>query len=394
MRKNSQQIPGRSCRSTRIPPLLETTGLFCLLLASLLSAAPCRAASSASLTDQGNKAYAAAEYEKALDLYNRAAEKGESAIIDYNRGNALYRLGDFAGAQKAYAKAATDRKKEELAASSYYNMGNAAFRQGASLSQQYPDQAIRLFTESAAAYRETLRMAPAFSGAGANLELANRKIKELTAQLQKQRKPIDNQGKSSDQEQGKGSPSLQDLAERQKQLAGETKKLQNSEQGDEERQQTADTIAEGQEQLRRETEARREQVADQDQTGQARKNLEEATGLQQKAEEKLRANQLQDAAEMQKKAAAKLTGAADSERQPAEKKDDPGKKQKQGEEQPRTGAKPQSRVDNRPAAADQEDGTSPPELDPAAILNQEKMQRQLRLQKMSSPGVRRVEKDW
>lgn len=372
---------------------------FCLIL---LPAAPSSAASPASLTNQGNKAYAAADYKKALNLYQQAAqkEKGDSAIIDYDRGNALYRLNDFDGARKLYEKAAQNHKDSELAARSYYNMGNAAYRQGETLSQQAPDKALTSFTESAAAYREALRMAPQISGAGSNLELANMRIKALTAQLQQQQGGAGEQkNPAGPDKQGKGkdSQSLQDLADRQKQLADRTEKLQNGQQGKKEQQKAAGALAEDQQLLRQKTEEKMQQADKQKEQGSG--DLKSAAELQRKAGKKLRAADLQQAAELQKQAAEKLKKAAEKSRQHStDKKQDSEKKEgtgdRQGEKSPGQRNRDQA-DDNRPAAGDNRDQSAPPpELDPRELLNQEKMHLQLRRQRMISSGSRQAEKDW
>lgn len=55
--------------------------------------------------EQGNKAYEAKHYKKAVEMYQRAAQDGVSAKLYYNMGNAYYRLNDRAGAILSYERA-------------------------------------------------------------------------------------------------------------------------------------------------------------------------------------------------------------------------------------------------------------------------------------------------
>ncbi len=388
-------------RRFSLRPLMgrAAAGLLVFLLPGLLPAVRAGAASPPALVAQGNKAYAAGDYKKALELYDQADHKAQLPIISYDRGNALYRLGKFGEARKAYDKAVEDLKNAELATRGFYNMGNAAYRQGAEREKQDPNKALSLFSESAAAFREALRRDPTFAGAGANLELANRKIKELAALTQKQH-AAPQQGRSSGQktgqEQGQGqdSSSLKDLANRQKQLAAQTDKLRDTRQGNpEERQKTENSLAAQQQKLRRQTEENA-QTGTKAGSPQTRKDLREAAELQKKAEEKLHRDQVPQAAELQKQAAEKLARAAADKQQKEKKQAADRQKQKkttgdQGHQQA-TAANEEGADRNQ----GQQNTATAPLLDPRQILNQEKIHRQLRRQRMTAAGSLRVEKDW
>ena len=98
------------------------------VMAGLLAAA-C-ASGVHSLNEDGNRFYAQAQYDHALDSYQRArAERPDLFQLDYNIGNALHRLGDYARAveETQRATAATDGY---LAFRAFYSLGNHHFRLG------------------------------------------------------------------------------------------------------------------------------------------------------------------------------------------------------------------------------------------------------------------------
>ncbi len=62
-------------------------------------------ASGADLVEEGNKAYEAKQYRKAIELYEKAAKDGASSQLYYNLGNAYYRSKDRAHAILNYERA-------------------------------------------------------------------------------------------------------------------------------------------------------------------------------------------------------------------------------------------------------------------------------------------------
>lgn len=62
-------------------------------------------ASGTTLVEQGNKAYNAKQYKKAIELYEKAAKEGISSELYYNLGNAYYRANDRANAILNYERA-------------------------------------------------------------------------------------------------------------------------------------------------------------------------------------------------------------------------------------------------------------------------------------------------
>jgi tetratricopeptide (TPR) repeat protein len=113
--------------------------------------------------EAGLKAYDDGRYEDALREFD-AAKKAMpgSAALEYDRGNALYRIGRFDDARSAYLRAA-EMSPGELKEKDLYNLGNALAELGRT------QEAINV-------YRRALALAPNDEAARHNLEVLLRRL--------------------------------------------------------------------------------------------------------------------------------------------------------------------------------------------------------------------------
>jgi tetratricopeptide (TPR) repeat protein len=110
---------------------------------------------------EGLKAYDEGRYEEALQAFDAArAQMPDSAALEYDRGNTLYRLKRLDEAQKAYQRAA-EMAPGQLKAKDLYNLGNNLAEMGRT------DEAI-------AAYKQALLLEPGDAAARHNLEVLRR----------------------------------------------------------------------------------------------------------------------------------------------------------------------------------------------------------------------------
>ena len=115
------------------------------------------------LVERGLKAYDEGRFEDALRDFTAAEQEAPGhPALEYNRGNALYRLGRYDAARDAYRRAA-DAAGPSLRERDLYNMGNA-------LAQLGDTQA------AIGAYRKALVMEPGDEAARHNLEVLLRKL--------------------------------------------------------------------------------------------------------------------------------------------------------------------------------------------------------------------------
>ncbi len=194
--------------------LLMISKVLIVLLTIASLSATLHAESARKLVAQGNRAYKAGEYDKALAKYKEAKEAGGApGVIEYNLGNAHYRLGESEPAQQAYGLSLSPKETEDNSAS-LYNLGNAFF-QG------------QKFEEAVSAYIEALKRNPSDEDARYNLELARRMLN----QAQQQQNQQENQEQDEEQQQ------QQEQEEEQKEQEQQDEQQQQEQQEEEEQQQ-------------------------------------------------------------------------------------------------------------------------------------------------------------
>jgi len=222
-------------------------------------AAGVRAATPSSLVRQANDAFAGGDYERALDLYEEASvDLPESPQIQFNRGAALYRKGDFAAAAGEFEEAAIGARQPKLAAQAKYNLGNTRFRMAQRQEDSDLSKAIDACRRSIESYQEALELDPSLLQAAENVEIVRLYLKNL----------LDHQKR--EQEQSDLGERLKELIERQQAAIESNLELARSEpaEGESEAWNTSkrqleseqDTLREDTDEIRREVQALREQV--------------------------------------------------------------------------------------------------------------------------------------
>jgi tetratricopeptide (TPR) repeat protein len=142
-----------------------------LLLCALGPALSAQAAHQ--LLRNGDRSYERSDYREAEQAYRSACEKTPENIKGhYNLGNALYRQGNYADAEKRFEQAAQASKDPALQADALHNLGNTL------LQQQKYQQAIQ-------AYENSLRRRPADPETKVNLQLAKKKLQQQQQEQQK-----------------------------------------------------------------------------------------------------------------------------------------------------------------------------------------------------------------
>ncbi len=156
--------------------------LYCLFIVPFRAGAE----SAGSLVDSGNALYAAGEYDKALEAYEKVlAEQPEVGEVLFNKGNVLFQKGEYDQAREAYQAAALHTKDLVLEASAHYNIGNTVFVQGQKELENDPRKTLSQWGQSVQHYQEALRIDPQLKEAAQNIEVARLALKDLADRLKK-----------------------------------------------------------------------------------------------------------------------------------------------------------------------------------------------------------------
>lgn len=370
---------------------------------------------------EANALYGAGKFEEALKVYDRLAEeRPESPELQFNRGAALYNMGDFGKARDAFEQAGILSKDPSIQALSAYNSGNCALQEGQSKAAENPEEALSTLGRSLGYYKDALSRDNSLEAAAHNLEMAKRSIQELRQQMAQQEQQKQQQQQQKDQKKEEMKEKLDELIKDQEQ-----QNQQSEQAAEQQRQQQQDPsqTAPSPEQMKEmadqqgQTRDKTEDLADKMSEGQtedpadaeknAKANAEKAAEKQKEAEDLLKNQQAEEANKAQDEALDKLKEARealDSEDTPKDQQQNGDQKQqddnkaddqKQQDQTSQDSQKPSGdqQSSEQPQTADKSDDVPPPDADAKDILNQEKQNKEQRnLQRMIR--VRPVEKDW
>jgi Ca-activated chloride channel homolog len=127
---------------------------------------------------EGDRAFRAGDYRRAAEAYRRALSEGDSsAVVRYNLGTTLLRLGRHDEARPHLEAAARLRGRGDLPLRAEYNAGNADLAPVAA-NQAPKEQRRERLLRAITRYRRALLRNPADADARWNLELAQRLLRE------------------------------------------------------------------------------------------------------------------------------------------------------------------------------------------------------------------------
>jgi tetratricopeptide (TPR) repeat protein len=171
-------------------------GASLLVLAILVLPAGVSAQAGRAQVEEGNRLYRDGLFEEAHQKYLEAlAAAPESPVIPFNDGNALYQSADYERAMEAYERA-IETGDPGLQSAAWYNLGNALYR------QQQLEPALE-------AYKQALRLRPADVDAKHNFE---RVLEQMQQQQQQQQ-----DGEDDEQEEDSQDEQSEDQQDQQQQ---------------------------------------------------------------------------------------------------------------------------------------------------------------------------------
>ena len=383
--------------------------LFILFLLPSLTTAE----SARGLVEEGNKTFAGGDYAASLEQYNKAAEiDPDSAIILFNKGDALYKQGKFAEALNAFDQAAAKAMQSNdrtFEAQSRYNMGNSSFQKGEKLKQKDLETALAEYKRSSEYFQSAVKLNPDFTDAAHNLEASRivaKQVEELI-RLQKQ------EARQQEQQKQEIAEELENLQKEQQGAAEQSKDLDQSGQQEEAKHEgveQAQQLAENQKSI---TDRTREAGKKLDELGQsqntqpgnekAREHVNKAVEKQEEAEKKLEQNKLSEAHEDQQEASRELQKALERLEQENDREqgnDEPGRQGQEIDNKKETEQQKQSEQQTAAEEAGQQiDEITPPdsesygEVNPEDIITEELENKKYRTVR-GKAAYEPVEKDW
>lgn len=189
------------------------------------------------LVAEANRAFADGDYATALKTY-QATELTlpQSSELAYNRGVTSYMLGDYAGARDAFNRSLMTQDVG-LEAKAKFNLGNVAYAL-ALRQMSTPREAIDLLKTATVHYRDAIDLDPHDDDARANIELAQRMIRDLLEKLKQQRE--ERQQRRDDQQERQQNG--QDQQQQGEQQTGQESAGPEEQQREKPRQETDDRM--------------------------------------------------------------------------------------------------------------------------------------------------------
>ncbi|RWX47685.1 Ca-activated chloride channel family protein [Candidatus Electrothrix aarhusensis] len=152
---------------------------------------------------EGEELFKAGDYAGAESYYHKALEEDNaSPALHFNLGGSLYRQQKYDKAAAAFTQAlGTDDLS--LQARSYYNRGNSQFFLGASAVAKDKEQAQKQWSAAEESFEAALKLDPKDKAASHNLEMVQKKLKQLKEEMQQSEKQCNNPQDGKDGEQDK-----------------------------------------------------------------------------------------------------------------------------------------------------------------------------------------------
>jgi Ca-activated chloride channel homolog len=398
------------------------------------------AESAGNLVHSGNELYAAGEYDKALEAYEKAlSEQPDSGEILFNKGNAFFKKGDYDKAREAYQAAGLHTKDLSLEASAHYNLGNAIFAEGQKQLETDPQKALSHWGQSIQNYQEALRIDPQLKEAAQNIEvvrltmkdLADRikKAEEASREQQKQREDARKQLDEAIREQESEIKQNEALKQKAAQDPGESiaREAQKLASDQEKTREKTGEVAEKLKDLRaQQQQGQQPQQQPETSEGAVEESLEKAQEAQRSASEKLEKNQLGEARKDQEEALTHLqealnesmssgsdkgqspnqkTGGQNAGEKPGDKEQQKAAPQDHSGEEKENGAtksaQQQQAGDDEPQAGKKEQGEKGDDQKAGAVFSEspdnilrEEKENRLQLHRATQGGIKPVDKDW
>lgn len=180
----------------RRAPSLGGTAIMVALCGSLFFSATGEAALS-----KGEKYFAAGDYLKASEYYEKALTKQpEDPTLNYNYGAAAYKNHLYDEALAAFSEALKKTDDLELQHKSYYNKANVHYQKGKETIKANPQATVDQWQQSLDSYSAALKLQPDDQWARHNFDIVEKKLQELKKQ-QHEKENSDQQGKEKQKNQ-------------------------------------------------------------------------------------------------------------------------------------------------------------------------------------------------
>ena len=210
---------------------------------------------------RGLKQYQAGQYQSALREYRNALkDKKDDPRLHFNAGTSAYQAQNYEKAVE-YLNSALITPDLELQERAYYNRGNALFRLGEATSD--PKEKMQQWEDAVASYESALKLNPKDSDAKFNQEVVKQKLEELKKQQQQQQ---DQQSKDDQKKDDKDKQDQKKQDQQKKEDQSKPDEQKQQQEKDQQQQQQQDKQEQQKQEQQKQDQAKKEEQKKQQQS--------------------------------------------------------------------------------------------------------------------------------
>jgi len=216
---------------------------------------------------EGNQLFKQGKYDAAIDKYGQVlVDDPDSPLLNFNMGDANYKAGKYSEALASFGRVRPSEDAPKRLARTAYNAGNAQYRLGAAAEAEKPQDALAAYAAALVAYRRAIGADPTDQDAKFNYELVTKKIEDLKKKLEQQKQQQDEQ-KQQDQQKNEQQQDQQQQQQDKSQADQQQDQQKNEQQeGDQQQaQQQPDEQQPGEQQQQQQAGGEQEKDAEQQQ---------------------------------------------------------------------------------------------------------------------------------
>lgn len=136
---------------------------------------------------EANRLVETGRAEEAIPRYGEALiDEPDSALLNYNMGNAHYAAGKFTDALASWSRARPDERDPQRLARIAFNSGNAHFRLAEAKEKEKPKEALQEFVQALASYRRAIGADAGDVDSKVNYEISLRRIEALQRRIEEE----------------------------------------------------------------------------------------------------------------------------------------------------------------------------------------------------------------
>jgi Ca-activated chloride channel family protein len=187
---------------------------------------------------EANRLFQQGKYDDAIAKYGEVlVNDPDSPLLNFNMGDANYKAGKYTEAINSFARVRAGDNDPKRTAKIAYNVGNAQYRLGAAAEADKPQDALQAYAGALVAYRRALGADATDQDAKFNYEFVSKKLDELKKKLEEQKQQQDQQQQDQQPDQKKDEQDQPEQKQPEKDQQDQQQQAQKDQDGEKQQEQ-------------------------------------------------------------------------------------------------------------------------------------------------------------